>query len=102
MAGPVCSFSFRRALGQQGSAGVMSRHGESRRVQSNDEVGMLDRLPERVAHAYLVLAFFVLPAVAVVLSGGGVARPPGPIATALLWGIVVHHGLFVVASVLFD
>jgi fatty acid desaturase len=71
-------------------------------VQSNDAVGVLDRLPERAAHAYLVLAFFVLPAVAVVLSRGGVARPPGPVATALLWGIVVHHSLFVVASVRFD
>lgn len=80
----------------------MVRHGESRRVQTSDDVGVLDRLPERYAHAYLVLAFFVLPAVAVVLSGGGVSRPPGPVATTLLWGIVLHHGLFVVASVLLD
>lgn len=64
--------------------------------------GVLGRLPERYARAYLVLAFFVLPAVAVVLSGGGGERPPGPVATALLWAIVLHHGAFVVASVLLD
>jgi len=70
-------------------------------VQSTD-VGLFDRLPERYAHSYLVLAFFVLPAVAVVLSGGGVERPPGPVATALLALVVVHHALFLLASILLD
>lgn len=59
---------------------------------------VFSRLPDRVGHGYLLLAFFVLPATGIVLTGG--ARPPGPIATALLWGIVIHHSLFVVLSVL--
>jgi hypothetical protein len=75
--------------------------GDSGDVQTTDD-GVFGRLPGRYAHAYLVLAFFVLPAVAVVLSGGGVQRPPGPIATALLVAIVVHHSLVLVASVLLD
>ncbi|MFB6221130.1 MAG: hypothetical protein ABEH90_06790 [Halolamina sp.] len=58
---------------------------------------VFDRLPERVAHAYLILGFFVLPATAVVLTSG--TRPAGPIATALLWAVVVHHGAFVIVSV---
>lgn len=77
----------------------MSADRETGSVQND---GVFGRLPERYAHAYLVVAFFVLPAVAVVLSGGGVRRPPGPIATALLVAVVVHHGLFLVASVLLD
>lgn len=71
-------------------------------VQTTDDSGVLDKLPERYARAYLVVAFFVLPSVAVVLSGGGVERPPGPVATVLLWAVVLHHGAFVVASVLLD
>ncbi|GAB7093239.1 hypothetical protein JCM30237_03910 [Halolamina litorea] len=70
-------------------------------MQTTDR-GVFGRLPERYAHAYLVVAFFVLPALAVVLSGGGVRRPPGPVPTALLALVVVHHGLFVVVSVLLD
>ena len=64
--------------------------GDGRGVQTTDD-GVFGRLPERYARAYLVVAFFVLPAVAVVLSGGGVERPPGPAATALLALVVVHH-----------
>ncbi|MFW5911305.1 MAG: hypothetical protein ACOCSD_03490 [Halolamina sp.] len=71
-------------------------------MTATDYGGAFDRLPERYARAYLVIAFFLVPAVAVVLSGGGVERPPGPIATALLWAIVVHHALFLIASVLLD
>lgn len=59
---------------------------------------VFDRLSERFAHAYLVLAFFVLPTVGVVLTGG--TRPAGPLATAILWAVVVHHGAFLVVSVL--
>jgi hypothetical protein len=58
---------------------------------------VFDRLPERAGHAYLVAAFFVLPATAVVLSGG--TRPVGPAVEALLWAIIANHGLFLVASV---
>lgn len=57
-----------------------------------------ERVPERLAHAYLVVAFFVLPAAAVVLSGG--TRPVGPAAETLLWTVVTHHALFLVVSVL--
>ncbi len=59
---------------------------------------VFDRLPDRIGHAYLVVAFFLLPALAVILTGG--TRPAGPVARALLWVVVVHHGLFVVVSVL--
>ena len=79
----------------------MSARHDGGGVQTTDN-GVFGRLPERYAHAYLVVAFFVLPAVAVVLSGGGIQRPPGLIATALLIAIVVHHSLFLVASVLLD
>lgn len=59
---------------------------------------VFERLPDRVGHGYLVLAFFVLPVIAVVATGG--SRPAGPLATVLLWMVVVHHGLFVALSVL--
>lgn len=58
---------------------------------------VFDRLPERTGHAYLLVAFFLLPATGVVLTGG--TRPQGPVSTALLWGTVIHHSLFIVASV---
>lgn len=58
---------------------------------------VFDRFPERLGHAYLVAAFFVLPATAVVLSGG--TRPVGPLVEALLWTVVAHHALFLVVSV---
>jgi hypothetical protein len=58
---------------------------------------LFDRLPERLAHVYLVLAFFVIPAAGVILTGG--TRPAGPVATVILWGVVVHHGTFLIASV---
>lgn len=79
----------------------MSHGGDPGTVSATDH-DVFDRLPERYAAGYLVVAFFVLPAVAVILSGGGVERPPGPIATALLWGVVIHHSLFLVVAVLFD
>jgi len=79
----------------------MSRRGDAGTVSATDH-DVFDRLPEQYAHAYLVVAFFVLPAVAVILSGGGVERPPGPIPTALLWAVVIHHSLFLVVAVLFD
>lgn len=58
---------------------------------------VFDRLPERVGHAYLLVAFFLLPAAGIVLTGG--TPPAGPLSTAILWGTVVHHSLFVVVSV---
>ncbi|MEF8800536.1 MAG: hypothetical protein V5A38_11140 [Halolamina sp.] len=61
-------------------------------------VTAFDRLPERVGHAYLLLAFFVLPATGIVLTGG--TRPPGPVAMIILWGVLVHHSLFIVVAVL--
>ena len=79
----------------------MFRAGETRDVSATDD-GVFDKLPEPYARGYLVVAFFVLPAIAVILSGGGVERPPGPVATALLALIVVHHAAFLVVSVLFD
>lgn len=79
----------------------MFRAGHARGVSATDD-GVFDRLPEPYARGYLVVAFFVLPAVAVILSGGGVQRPPGPLPTALLALIVVHHAAFLVVSVLFD
>lgn len=81
----------------------MRRGADDGCVSTRDSTGgVFDRLPERIARVYLVLAFFVLPAVAVVLSGGGIERPPGPAATALLVLVVLHHGAFVVVSVLLD
>lgn len=71
-------------------------------MSTSSGAGFLKRLPEPYAHAYLVLAFFVLPAVGVVLSGGGVQRPPSAVPTAVLWAVVVHHGLFVIAAILFE
>jgi hypothetical protein len=59
---------------------------------------VFDRLPERVGHAYLLVAFFVVPAIGIVLTGG--TRPPGPAATIILWAVLVHHALFLVVSVL--
>lgn len=59
---------------------------------------VFERLPEGSGDAYLVLAFFVLPAAAIVLTGG--TRPAGPVATGLLWAVVVHHTLFLGLSVL--
>lgn len=59
---------------------------------------VFERLPERVRNAYLLVAFFLLPATGIVLTGG--TRPPGPVSTAILWGTVVHHSVFLVASVL--
>lgn len=58
---------------------------------------VFDRLPDHVAHAYLIVAFFVLPATAVVLSGG--TQPVGPVETALLWTVIANHALFLVVSV---
>jgi cytochrome b subunit of formate dehydrogenase len=58
---------------------------------------VVERLPERVGHAYLLVAFFLLPATGIVLTGG--TRPAGPVATVILWATVVHHSLFVTASV---
>lgn len=65
---------------------------------SDGPLMVFDRLPERVAHAYLVVAFFALPALGVILTGG--TRPAGQVAAAVLWVVVVHHGLFLVVSVL--
>lgn len=59
---------------------------------------VFDRLPERVAHAYLLLAFFVLPTAGIILTGG--TRPAGPVATVILWGVLLHHSVFIVISVL--
>lgn len=59
---------------------------------------VFDRLPDRAGHAYLLGAFFVLPATAVVLSGG--TRPVGPLVQVLLWAVIANHALFLVASVL--
>lgn len=61
---------------------------------------MFDRLPDRVAHGYLIVAFFLLPAAGFVLSAG--QRPPNSVSTALLWGLVVHHSVFIVASTVVD
>lgn len=58
---------------------------------------LFDYLPERAAHAYLLVAFFVLPATAIVLSGG--TRPVSPTVQALLLSVVGHHALFLVFSV---
>lgn len=58
---------------------------------------VFERFPNRTGHGYLILAFFVLPVAAIIATGG--SRPAGPLATALLWAIVVHHGLFVAISV---
>lgn len=58
---------------------------------------VFDRFPERVAHTYLLVAFFVLPATAVVLSSG--TRPVSPAVQALLWAVVAHHALFLAVSV---
>lgn len=84
------------------SAGIISRDSDGALVQTTTGGGVLDRLPGRYARVYLVTAFFLLPAVAVVLSRGGIERPPGPAATALLWGIVLHHSAFLIAAVLLD
>ena len=59
---------------------------------------VFERVPERVGQPYLVLAFFVLPATAVVLSGG--TRPVPPVSRALFIALVVHHSLFLAVSVL--
>jgi hypothetical protein len=59
---------------------------------------VFERIPNRMGHGYLVLAFFVLPVAAIIATGG--SRPAGPLATVLLWAVVVHHGLFVSISVL--
>jgi len=80
----------------------MRAAGDDGSVQTTDDGGVFGRFPERYARIYLVVAFFVLPAVVIVLSGGGVQRPPGPVATALLWTVAIHHGVFVVASILLD
>ena len=84
------------------SVGVISPDSDGTPVQTTSSGGVLGRLPGRYARAYLVTAFFLLPAVAVVLSRGGLERPPGPAATALLWGIVLHHSAFLIAAVLLD
>lgn len=57
---------------------------------------MLERVPPRLREAYLVLAFFVVPTVGLVLSAG--QRPPPEPARTILWLVIGHHGLFLVAS----
>ncbi|AEN04847.1 hypothetical protein [Halolamina sp.] len=59
---------------------------------------VFERLSTRTGHAYLVLAFFVLPVAAVIATGE--SRRAGPLATVVLWTVVIHHGLFVATSVL--
>lgn len=63
------------------------------RTQIGDALG---RVPPRVGESYVVVAFFLLPAIGFVLTGG--QRPPGPMATAILWGVVVHHSVFLLVS----
>lgn len=59
---------------------------------------MFERVPPRLREAYLLVAFFVVPTVGLVLSAG--QRPPPEPARTILWLVIAHHGLFLVASLL--